>query len=133
MRRVLISLLLCVGLSGPALAQSAEIEAVIGAQIEAFEADDFATAFGFASPAIRRLFGNPENFGAMVRGGYPMVWRPAELRFLELRRAGGTLWQKVLVTDRAGVAHVLEYQMIELESGWKINGVRILDAAGVAA
>lgn len=133
MRRVLISLLLCVGLSGPALAQSAEIEAVIGAQIEAFEADDFVTAFGFASPAIRRLFGNPENFGAMVRGGYPMVWRPAELRFLELRRAGGTLWQKVLVTDRAGVAHVLEYQMIELESGWKINGVRILDAAGVAA
>lgn len=133
MRRVLISLLLCVGLSGPALAQSAEIEAVIGAQIEAFEADDFVTAFGFASPSIRRLFGNPENFGAMVRGGYPMVWRPAELRFLELRRAGGTLWQKVLVTDRAGVAHVLEYQMIELESGWKINGVRILDAAGVAA
>lgn len=101
----------------------------IRSQIDAFLADDFDTAFSFASPNIQGIFGTPENFGAMVRGGYPMVWRPADVRFLDLRDEGGFLWQNILVTDGNGQRHVLEYQMIRLESGWKINGVRYLKAA----
>lgn len=132
MRRVLLILTCIFGLNSPALAQGADIRATIDAQIEAFRADDFATAFTYASPAIRRLFGTSENFGGMVRNGYPMVWRPARIRYLELREIAGTLWQRVMITDAAGGVHILDYQMIELKNGWKINAVRLLDAPGAA-
>ena len=126
MRRWLIALSLSLGLASGASAQDAEIEANIAAQIQAFKADDFATAFTYASPGIQRLFQNPDNFGAMVRNGYPMVWRPAEVRFLELREVAGALWQKVMIVDGSGQVHILDYQMIQQENGWKINGVQLL-------
>ncbi|MDF2232770.1 DUF4864 domain-containing protein [Albimonas sp. CAU 1670] len=72
----------------PAAAQeagaAAEIRGVIERQLEAFLAGDVDAAWGYASPGIQGLFGSVENFGRMVREGYPMVWRPAEWRFLEL-------------------------------------------------
>ena len=133
MRRVLLALSLSAGLASGAFAQSAEIEANISAQIQAFKADDFATAFTFASPNIQRMFGDPDNFGVMVRRGYPMVWRPAEVRFLELREVAGTLWQKVMITDGDGRVHLLDYQMIQQEGRWKINGVQLLGNSDPAA
>ncbi len=126
MRRLLLAASLSAGLASGAFGQNAEIEANIAAQIQAFKADDFATAFTFASPNIQRLFGTPENFGVMVRRGYPMVWRPADVRFLELREINGALWQKVMVTDNDGRVHILDYQMIQQDNGWKINGVQLL-------
>lgn len=117
----------------PAWAQEKPIRAVIEAQIEAFEADDFDTAFTFASPTIKGLFGTAQNFGAMVKGGYPMVWRPADLKFLALEKRRGRLYQDVMVHDEKGALHILEYQMQESENGWKINGVNIRRAtAGTA-
>ncbi len=133
MRRLLLAVSLSAGLASGAFAQSDEIEANISAQIQAFKADDFATAFTFASPNIQRLFGDPENFGIMVRRGYPMVWRPADVRFLELREIGGALWQKVMITDGDGRVHLLDYQMIQRENGWKINGVQLLGNSDPAA
>ena len=109
------------------------LEKNIAAQIKAFEADDFATAFTFASPNIQQLFQTPENFGVMVRRGYPMVWRPAEVRFLELREVAGALWQKVMITDDAGRVHILDYQMVQMDNGWKINGVQLLGNSDPAA
>ncbi|MFK7753995.1 MAG: DUF4864 domain-containing protein [Sedimentitalea sp.] len=133
MRQLLMILALVVGLGGVAHAQSDDIRATIGAQIEAFKADDFDQAFSYASPTIQGLFRTPDNFGGMVRNGYPMVWRPAEVRYLELREVSGALWQMVQITDAAGEVHILDYQMIELENGWKINGVQLLEAAGINA
>ncbi|WP_170772393.1 DUF4864 domain-containing protein [Ruegeria lacuscaerulensis] len=133
MRRILLALSLSAGLATGAFAQSTEIEANIAAQIQAFKADDFATAFTFASPNIQSIFRTPENFGNMVRNGYPMVWRPADIRFLELREIAGALWQKVLIVDGAGQTHILDYQMIQLENGWKINGVQLLGNSDPAA
>ena len=69
----------------------------------------------------------------MVAQGYPMVWRPAEVRYLELREVAGTFLQQVMITDAAGATHILEYQMQELEGGWKINGVQIVKAPGSTA
>lgn len=111
---------------GPVLAQSADIRATIESQIEAFQADDFEAAFGFASPSLRLLFGSSENFRSMVKRGYPMVWRPAEVRYLELADISGSLWQKVLIKDQNGAVHILGYRMLETETGWKINGVQLL-------
>jgi len=109
------------------------IEFTIQSQIEAFLADDFTGAFTFASPTIRSLFGSPERFGAMVRNGFPMVWRPQEFRFLELREIDGRFWQKVFVRDEFGAAHLLDYQMIRTQDGWLINGVQILRPPDVGA
>jgi len=134
MRRFLTALLLVVG-AGVAQAQdtTSDIRAVISDQIAAFQADDFETAFGFASPMIRQMFRSPDNFGAMVRSGYPMVWWPADLRFSAFAERDGRKVQSVLVTDTAGTLHILDYEMIESEDGWRINGVRLRRPGGAGA
>lgn len=120
-------------LTTSALAQSTEIEGVIGSQIEAFKADDFVSAFEFAAPSIRGIFRTPENFGRMVTQGYPMVWRPAEVTYLDLRQQGPGYIQTVRIKDADGAVHYLAYAMIETSAGWKINGVQVLQAPGVSA
>lgn len=117
-----------------AVAQDSDaIEGVIGNQLEAFNNRDVSEAWQYASPNIKRLFGNPGNFGMMVQQGYPMVWDNADVRFLELRDVRGNLWQKVMVRDAQGVLHILDYQMIETADGWQINGVQLLPAPDVGA
>jgi hypothetical protein len=136
MRMAILSMLVSWGLSVGAMAQEArnpEIEGVIRSQIEAFLVDDFATAFTYASPNIKGMFGSPERFGMMVRQGYPMVWRPGEVRYLELRNDRAGLVQRVLIVDRAGVPHMLDYMMIETAEGWQINGVQLLRAPQAGA
>jgi hypothetical protein len=136
MRRLLLSLALSVLSALSVSAQEARnpaIETTIQQQFDAFRADDVGTAFSFASPTIKGLFGTPENFGMMVRNGYPMVWRPAEVQYLELRKVAGNLWQRVMVTDQAGRTHLLDYQMIKTDDGWQINAVQLLPSVGVGA
>ncbi len=113
--------------------ESDAIEGVIGSQLEAFNARDIDTAWQYASPNIKRLFGNPGNFGMMVQQGYPMVWDNADVRFLELRDVGGLVWQKVMLRDANGGLHMLDYQMIDTPQGWQINGVQLLPAPDVGA
>jgi hypothetical protein len=136
MRLKLCGLILAGVMALPALADEARnpaIEATIQNQISAFLAEDVVTAFGFAAPNIKLFFGTAENFGAMVRQGYPMVWHPSSVRMLELRNVAGNLWQRVMVTDDAGRTHLLDYQMLETPEGWQINGVQLLPEAGVGA
>ena len=133
MRQLLLTLCAALLFSAPARADEAAIRDVISSQIEAFQADDFATAFTYASPTIRQVFRTPENFGVMVRRGYPMVWRPAEMNFLSIEMVDGLLWQNVMIRDQGGGLHILEYQMIQMESGWKINAVRMRRAPEGAA
>ena len=117
-----------------AFGQNADaIEDVIGNQLDAFNNRDVAEAWQYASPNIKRLFGNPGNFGMMVQQGYPMVWDNAEVRFLELRDVAGNVWQKVMLRDAQGGLHILDYQMIETSEGWQINGVQLLPAPDVGA
>ncbi|MFN3576942.1 MAG: DUF4864 domain-containing protein [Tabrizicola sp.] len=115
----------------PATAQEGPIRDTILRQIDALRADDFARAFTYASPTIKRLFGTPENFGAMVRNGYPMVHRPAQVEMGELREIAGNLWQRVRIVDQAGRAWTLDYMMVETPEGWQINAVQILPAPEV--
>lgn len=133
MRHLLLGLVFSVLSFGAVWAQSEEIEGVIGSQIEAFETEDLALAFRFASPGIQRIFNNPRNFGAMVKGGYPMVWRPGEVRFLELGEQDGLVFQDVEIVDTSGRVHVLRYQMIQYAGEWRINGVNLLKTAGFSA
>lgn len=117
--------------AGGAQADPEAIQDVIGSQIEAFKADDFDTAFGFAAPNIKGLFGTADNFGTMVRRGYPMVWQPGTVEYLGTD-AQGALWQQeVLITDGFGRLHKLRYTVVETPDGWKIAGVQILEAPEV--
>ena len=137
MRRIYLAMMMiCAGAVAAAqevLAPNPAIERTIQNQFEAFLADDVDDAWTYASPNIQRLFQTPERFGRMVEEGYPMVWRPAEIDYLDLQTLGGLIVQRVQIIDGQGLAHVLGYQMIETEAGWQINGVRILRAPQVGA
>ena len=132
MRQFLAACAMLLALAGMVRAQdSGAIEDVIGGQLEAFNQRDVEMAWTYASPMIQGMFGNSANFGMMVQRGYPMVWTNSDVRYLELREIGGRLWQKVMVRDENGGLHILDYQMIETENGWQINGVSILPAPDV--
>jgi hypothetical protein len=127
---LLISLVL---LSLPAQAQEEPIQQTITNQIEAFRAEDFERAYGYASPTIHQMFGPTQNFANMVVTGYPMVVNPAQVEMMDLRSVAGTLWQRVRITDQVGRAYLLDYQMVEGPEGWLINAVQMQKAADVGA
>lgn len=138
MRSWTIGLIAALAMAGSAMAQDVlapvpGIEEVISRQMMAFEGDDFDEAFGFASPGIQRLFQNPDNFGEMVREGYPMVWRHGDVTFGDLRQSKGALWQRVIVTDSAGAVHALDYRMEQVDGEWRIAGVQIARMPEVSA
>ncbi len=130
-----LGLLLVVLMGAQGLAQSASdsIRGVISSQLQAFQSDDFVTAFTFASPVIREIFSTPENFGRMVRNGFPMVHRPADVQFSSLTERAGRQYQSVLIKDQSGRLHVLEYEMIEGPDGWQINGVQFKKPSAAGA
>jgi hypothetical protein len=136
MRRFVFPVLLAAALAaGSARAQDAgdAIRDVIARQMEAFKADDFVTAFTFASPGIQAMFGSPDRFGEMVQNGYPMVWRPADVRFSGIDTREGQTVQSVVVTDQSGAVHVLDYFMISEDGAWRINGVMLRRPADAGA
>lgn len=131
MRR-LLAILFVILAAWPALAQDGP-GSIVTRQFEAFRADDMPQAFSYASPMIQGYFQTPENFGSMVTQGYPMVRNPGEVKLLDLREEGGRTVQRVQVFDGKGVPYILDYEMIETENGWKINGVRFVDAPPLSA
>lgn len=138
MRRIFLSALTALALASLPLAATESrgpaIKEVIQGQIEAFLAEDLATAFSFASPGIKGMFRTPERFAEMVQSGYPMVWRPSEVRYLELRpHPPGGMVQRIMIIDEAGRLHLLDYLMIETSEGWQIAGVQLLRGAAVGA
>ena len=129
----LAAIVIGVTLVAPAVAQQEPIQQTIRSQLDALQKDDYATAFSFASPTIKGLFGSADTFGMMVRQGYPMVHRSGQVQMLELREVAGNLWQRVMITDQQGRTHLLDYQMVETPEGWQINGVQLLPSVGVGA
>ena len=132
MHRLLLASLVAAPLAWAAPLHAGELNATIQKQIDAFLADDLETAFTYASPGIRQMFRTPDRFGDMVRSGYPMVWRPAEVRFLDRRaHPGGGEVQRVMIRDRDGQLHLLDYLMIPTPDGWQIAGVQLLRGGAV--
>ena len=118
----------------PAIAEArAAIEDVIAGQLSAFSERDVAAAWSHASPFIQGLFGTPENFGTMVERGYPMVWTNEGASFADLRAEGGRLLQRAVVEDAQGRFWTLDYDMVEVDGAWRINGVTLLPAPDLSA
>ncbi len=129
--------LLALSLAIPAQAEeldgSADARSVIQSQLDAFSAESAEEAYEYAAPNIRRMFPTARVFGLMVRRGYPMVWSPADTEFLDARKLGDSIIQRLRVIDRQGRAHIAEYMMVRVEGEWRIAGVSITrdDSFGV--
>ena len=134
MHRILITLIGFWLWAVPAVAQDPRaIHDTISSQLDAFHGRDLDRAWQYAAPNIKRIFGDAQNFGAMVERGYPMVWNNVDTTFLDIRDINGQLWQKVIVRDAAGGLHTLDYQMVATPDGWQIAAVQILIAPDIGA
>ncbi len=104
-------------------ADRSSIREIIEGQLAAFQRDDGAQAFSYASPTVRRQFVTPERFMHMVRTGYAPVYRPREVEFRDLVMAGDVPVQKVLLVGPDGVPVMAVYPMQRQADGsWKIDG-----------
>jgi hypothetical protein len=114
--------------------QAAQIQAVVQAQLKAFAADDAARAFSFATPRIRKAFGDADSFLAMVRSSYPVVYRPSSVSFFKPEKASGVWVQRAQMSDELGalwqVTYVLELQR---DGAWRINGCEVAASEGRVA
>lgn len=114
-------------------ADRSAIQSVISGQVDAFRADDGAAAFGYASPAIRSMFGTPENFMRMVRQGYRPVYRPQVFEFQDIVEIQGVPAQRVFVVGPDGVPRIAVYLMeLQGDGSWRIDGCLLIDAASAA-
>ena len=105
------------------------IHGVISSQVEAFRAGDLETAFSFAAPRIRQVFGTPQVFGQMVEQGYGQIFSTLDFEFVELV---GTVQSPVQVVAFTGtdLTTILAFYFMELqpEGVWRIGGVQIAAA-----
>jgi hypothetical protein len=109
-----------------ALPDAATLQAIISGQIAAFQHDDAATAYGYASPDIQGVFTTPETFMAMVKNSYGAIYRPRSVAFGTLEMSDQGPVQNVYVTGMDGEAFIARYTFVKLPDGsWKINSVLI--------
>ncbi len=133
---------LVIGMLVPAAASAAvlaepdarAVRQVVEAQLEAFAADDAARAFSYAAASIQSQFGDATRFMAMVRGGYPMVVRPAAVLFFQAQAefgTKGTVSQPVQLRDREGRLWMATY-LLERQTGtgWRISGCVVAPDSG---
>lgn len=100
---------------------------LVAAQLAAFAADDAGKAFSFASSAIQKRFQSPDNFMNMVRGHYPVVYRPATVAYFKPEKDGEAVTMKVEMTDAAGKSWIAIYSLQrpnakEKNKTWRIAG-----------
>ena len=113
----------------------AEFQRIITAQITAFRADDGPAAYDFAAPVVRNIFPTPEVFMAMVKRGYPQVYRPQSFNFTEaLIDPQGRPAQKMTVVGPDGKSYIALYSMEKQPDGtWRISGCTLLEIPGLDA
>ncbi len=114
--------------------QAKQMQAVIQAQLDAFAADDAKRAFSFAAPKVRDAFGTPDRFIAMVRTGYPVVYRPAAVSFFKPQTLDGAFIQRVQLTDENGGVWLATYQLErQRDRSWRIAGCEVVPSEGRVA
>ena len=112
-------------------ADAKAVRATVEAQLDALAADDAKKAFSFASPSIREMFGTPERFVEMVRSGYPAVYRPASVTFLQPLRVQGIVVIGVRLTDADGGQWLATYSLErQADKSWRISGCDVQPATG---
>ena len=117
--------------SAVAAADARAVRDVVAAQLDAFAHDDATRAFSYAAPAIQAMFQTPERFLAMVRSGYPVVYRPTGATFFVPQRLGDDIVQMVQLGDADGATWVATYRLERQRDGaWRIKGCDVQRASG---
>ena len=99
------------------------VRRVIVAQFEAFAQDDADGAFETATPEVREAVGNSGRFLAMVRGAYPMVYRPRAVNFHKPEEDGGSVLQLVEITDDKAKSWIALFALErQPDRSWRIGG-----------
>ncbi len=129
----LLALVMIVAQPATAEDPGTSIRTVIQDQLSAFQDNDVATAFGFAAPSIQQKFGSPEDFGQMVKRGYPMVWRPRSHQMGKLLETAAGLVQLVVFEDGNGRLYEAGYLMEQIDGAWRIAGVHLRAMPGAGA
>ena len=120
--------------AAPSAGDAAAIRQVIEGQLAAFQRDDGAAAFAYASPDVQTKFHDPDTFMQMVKSGYRPVYRPQEVEFRDLVLHEGTPIQEVLVVGPDGLPVMAIYFMEQQPDGsWRINGCTLVKAPDQSA
>lgn len=119
------------GAGGLSAKDQKQIIAVVQAQLNAFAHDDAAKAFSYAAPNIRQLMGSAENFLAMVRTRYEVVYRPASTIFMQPSGEDAEALLEVQMTDADGDAWIASYTLQrQANKTWRIAGCTVNQATG---
>ena len=101
----------------------AAIRQIIEKQLQAFQNNDAVAAFTFASPTIQQQFETPENFLAMVRNEYQVVYRPRSVMFRGFTTINNYPAQVLILMDKNGkltqAIYIMQHQR---DSSWRIHG-----------
>jgi hypothetical protein len=103
--------------------ESAKVREVIVMQLSALAEDDAERAFETATPAVRAAIGSSNRFLAMVRGAYPMVYRPASVSFHKPEAEQGTVLQLVEIKDGEDKSWLALFALErQPDDNWRISG-----------
>ncbi len=116
------------------VARDPAIEGTIQSQFDAFLKNDVTTAFSFASPGIKGMFGTPEKLRPHGPERLPDGLAPVAGAVSGTARGGRTaVAARHGHRSGRGRTHLLDYQMIQTPDGWQINAVQLLPQVGVGA
>jgi hypothetical protein len=99
------------------------VQTVVQSQLTAFAKDDADKAFSYAAPELRKSIGSSAAFMAMVKGSYPVVYRPASVAFLKPESTGDDIIQRVQMLDASGASWLAVYNLQrQKDKTWRISG-----------
>ena len=100
-----------------------KVREVIVAQLTALAVDDADKAFETATPEVRAAIGSSNRFLAMVRGAYPMVYRPSSVSFHKPEEEDGTVLQLVEIRDDKDKSWLALFALEQQpDQTWRISG-----------
>ncbi len=104
---------------------------VIQQQLDAFAADDAEQAFKYAAPSIKAMSGNAQNFLALVKTRYSVVYRNSNAAFLKPVILGKAALVRVRLTDENGVNWMAAYTLeLQKNKEWLISGCQLQGEQG---
>jgi hypothetical protein len=103
-----------------------QVQRIIAAQLAAFAQDDAEGAFETATPAVQQAMGTSTRFLALVRGAYPMVYRPRSVTFHKPEQDDDEVLQLVEITDRNSKSWLALFKLErQPDASWRISGCAV--------
>jgi hypothetical protein len=107
--------------------------AIVERQFDAFRRDDGEAAYALAAPTIKEMFGDADDFMAMVRDHYAPVYRHRSADFGAFKESGDEASLEATLVDNDNVVWTALYSFRRVSSGaWLISGCMLVKAEASA-